>query len=362
MLVIAPTPFFGDRGCHVRIFEEARTLARSGVQTEIVTYPTGNDVPGVTIHRSVRLPWIEARELGPGYARPFLDVGVLVAAARRAKAFKPQIVHAHLHEGIAIATAIRQLFGIPFIADLQGGLTAELIDHEFISPESLVTRHVERVERWLIRRPDALVASSAAGAAWLVAHGASSGRVESLPDGVDLDRFHPGPPPEGLRNSLGLDGKQVVVFLGVLTEYQGVDALLTSVPSVVREVPNAHFLIMGYPNEAEYRAKVRDLRLESSVTLTGRIPYEQARDYLALGSVAVSAKQSLTEANGKLVNYMACGLPIVATDTPVNREILGIFGALCADWGHGSIRERDLSPAPRPGAPQGGRRSHAPPR
>ena len=40
----------------------------------------------------------------------------------------------------------------------------------------------------------------------------------------------------------------------------------------------------------------------------------------------MSAKQSLTEANGKLLNYMACALPIVATDTPVNREILGDLG------------------------------------
>ncbi len=37
-------------------------------------------------------------------------------------------------------------------------------------------------------------------------------------------------------------------------------------------------------------------------------------------------KQSLTEANGKLLNYMACGLATVATDTPVNRELLGPAG------------------------------------
>jgi glycosyltransferase involved in cell wall biosynthesis len=44
---------------------------------------------------------------------------------------------------------------------------------------------------------------------------------------------------------------------------------------------------------------------------------------LSLGAVAVSAKASLTESNGKLLNYMECGLPVVATDTPVNHELLG---------------------------------------
>jgi glycosyltransferase involved in cell wall biosynthesis len=40
----------------------------------------------------------------------------------------------------------------------------------------------------------------------------------------------------------------------------------------------------------------------------------------------VAPKLSLTEANGKVLNYMAAGLPVVASDTPVNRELLGEWG------------------------------------
>ena len=116
------------------------------------------------------------------------------------------------------------------------------------------------------------------------------------------------------------------MFLGVLTPYQGVDALLDAVPLLAERVPDVHVLMMGYPNEERYRARVRDRGLDHLVTLPGRIPYQEAAKWLALGDVAVSAKQSLTEANGKLLNYMACGLPVVATDTPVNRELLGPDG------------------------------------
>jgi glycosyltransferase involved in cell wall biosynthesis len=62
------------------------------------------------------------------------------------------------------------------------------------------------------------------------------------------------------------------------------------------------------------------------VSFPGRIDYSDARRWLSLGEVAVSFKSSLTEANGKLLNYMACGLPIVASDTSVNRELLGDQG------------------------------------
>jgi glycosyltransferase involved in cell wall biosynthesis len=54
--------------------------------------------------------------------------------------------------------------------------------------------------------------------------------------------------------------------------------------------------------------------------------YEQAPMHLALGDVAVSPKLSLTESAGKLLNYMALGLPTVAFDTPVAREYLGAHG------------------------------------
>ena len=61
-------------------------------------------------------------------------------------------------------------------------------------------------------------------------------------------------------------------------------------------------------------------------TFTGKVPYHQARDYLALGDVAVAPKLSATEGSGKILNYMAMGLPTVAFDTPVSREYLGDVG------------------------------------
>ena len=79
---------------------------------------------------------------------------------------------------------------------------------------------------------------------------------------------------------------------------------------------------MGFP-EGGYREKAEALGISGMVTFTGRVPYDQASLYLGAGDLAVSPKISLTEANGKLFNYIACGLPVVVFDTPVNREILG---------------------------------------
>ena len=326
VLTIAPTPFFGDRGCHVRIYEEIRWLAARGIENQLVTFPTGRDLPDVTISRA--RPWlgVSARSLGPSWGRPVLDLALLATCRRVLQTFRPHVLHGHLHEGIAIGCLLRRSTGTPLIADLQGCLASELADHGLISADGLMAGLVTTAERWLVRRPDHILTSSKHGADLFLRYGVASDRLTTLPDGVDVDLFCPRAPDPTQLRALGLSGKRVIVFLGVLTEYQGVDALIEAMQTVVDRRPDTHLLLMGYPNEERYRHLIRTRGLSRSITVTGRIDYQKASNRLNLGEIAVGPKRSLTEANGKLLNYMACGLPTVATDTPVNREILGDAG------------------------------------
>jgi glycosyltransferase involved in cell wall biosynthesis len=62
------------------------------------------------------------------------------------------------------------------------------------------------------------------------------------------------------------------------------------------------------------------------VVFPGRIPYQEAPRYLALGDVAVAPKMSVTEGAGKIPSYMAMELPTITFDSPVSREFLGDLG------------------------------------
>jgi glycosyltransferase involved in cell wall biosynthesis len=327
VLMVAPTPFFGDRGCHVRILEEIRALRGHGVDVLVTTYHVGRDLAEVATVRTPRLPWVRRLPIGFSVHKPYLDLLLLRTAAVAGRRFRPHLVHGHLHEGAWLVTRLGRRLGVPAVADLQGSLTGELIDHRTLPARGPLPWLARRVERAIVRGPARVLASSTAFARaleteWRVPRE----RIVALPDGVDPAVFRPGLPTDDLRRRLGLDGKRVVVFLGVLTPYQGVDDLLAAWPAVVRAAPDAHLLLMGYPNEARYRAAVAAAGLTGSVTVTGRIEYREAPRHLALGDVAVSAKRSTTEANGKLLNYMATGLATVASDGPVSREILGEAG------------------------------------
>ncbi len=326
VLMVAPTPFFGDRGCHVRILEEVRALRRHDAEVLVATYHVGRDVPEVRTVRTPRLPWVGRLPVGFSIHKPYLDLLLLVAAARAARRFRPDVVHGHLHEGAALASVLGRLLGRPAVADLQGSLTGELVDHHTIPARGPLPALARALERAIVRGPVRLLASSTSFARELSERWGGGDRVVALPDGVDPEVFRPGLPADELRRALRLEGRRVVVFLGVLTPYQGVDDLLAAWPAVAAAVPDAHLLLMGYPNEARYREVVARAGLDASVTVTGRIDYREAPRYLALGDVAVSPKRSATEANGKLLNYMATGLPTIAYDGPISREMLGEAG------------------------------------
>jgi glycosyltransferase involved in cell wall biosynthesis len=324
ILMIAPTPFFADRGCHVRIYEEARALQALGCQVEVCTYHLGRDRPGLTTHRTLRIPWYNKLAAGFSWHKFYIDVLLALKAWRVARRFQPDLVHGHLHEGAVIGWAVGQMLRAPVIGDFQGSLSGELKAHEVLDEHGWFYRFVAHNERWIDRLPNVAVASCSDVADELRNRFGVSDVILAL-DGVDTEAFRPGLE-TGELTSWVPEGRRAVVYLGLLNAYQGVDHLLAAMPRVLARVPEAYFLLMGYPDEEKYRQKAREMGVAEHVSFPGRIDYSQAPRYLALGEVAAGPKLSETESNGKLYNYMACGLPTVTYDTPVSREILGDLG------------------------------------
>lgn len=324
--MIAPTPYFADRGCHVRIYEEARALIRMGHDVRIVTYHLGRDMPDIPTYRIPSVPWYGKLAAGPSWHKPYLDVLLYLKARSVARSFRPHLLHAHLHEGAFLGVFLKRILKTPLLFDCQGSLTTEMADHGFVAPGSLLYRIFRSLEKFINRNADFLVTSSSAGAKELVDDwGINPERVRNLIDGVDCGEFWPYPKEEA-RRALGLrSDRPIAVFLGVLNSYQGVDILLEAVRIIRGKGLPIHFLIMGFPEE-KYRRMADAAGIGDCVTFTGRIDYSKAAFYLSAGDIALSPKISLSEANGKLFNYMACGLPTIVFDTPVNREILGDAG------------------------------------
>lgn len=349
VLTIAPTSFFADYGCHVRIWEEAKILKQLGHRVVMTTYHNGDDMPGLDIRRSWDVPWIKRAMVGSSRHKLYLDAALSWRTLRVALALKPDIIHAHLHEGALIGAVVSKLLRIPLIFDYQGSLTSEMLDHRvFLHPNSRLLGPLRALENMINRAPDAVITSTYNAAATLHREwDFPRDRLYTVTDSVNTTRFRPfdGSPAweaerQRLRQELGIPpDRRIVAYIGLLAPYQGTNKLLEAARTVVAARPDVHFLIMGYPDVKSYRALAESLGVAEHVTLPGRILYKDLHAYLALGDISVAPKMSATEGAGKITNYLAMGLPVVAFDTPVSREMLGDLGVYARFGDSASLAE-----------------------
>ena len=192
ILMVAPTPFFADRGCHVRILGQAKALINLGHQVTLCTYYLGRDVDGIPTERTLVVPWYHKLSAGPSWHKIYIDVLLLWKVLVACRKYRPDIIHAHLHEGIVVGKMASLLFGVPLVADIQGSLTDELLAHKFIPNLRWLIGLVRWIEKRISRMPTHLIVSSSHTAQMCIdVYGIAGSRVSSLMDGVDLEVFAP---------------------------------------------------------------------------------------------------------------------------------------------------------------------------
>jgi hypothetical protein len=94
----------------------------------------------VGTRRTSAVPGYENTEAGPQKGKLRADLMLLILCLRTALTEKPDLIHAHLHEGLLIGWLVRILLPwkrLVLVADLQGGLVGELDDHNFFSRRSI---------------------------------------------------------------------------------------------------------------------------------------------------------------------------------------------------------------------------------
>ena len=333
ILMVTPTSFFSDYGGHIRILEETRALMALGHEVAIVTYNKGSDLPGLDIRRTPPLPWRNDYEVGSSRHKYAFDVYLMWQTMREALRFRPDIIHGHMHEGALVGGIVAKLLRKPLVFDFQGSLTGEMVDHHFLKGHGRRYTVFHRLEQFIDNYLSSAILTSSIQAATLLKDDfhVPAANIHPLPDCAVPNRFDPTAvsPQEkqNLREALGIpNGRLIVAYLGLLTDYQGIPHLIETAVRLKAAGENVHFLIMGYPSVEHYQDLANHFKVDDIVTFTGKVEYRDAPRYLSLGDIAVAPKMSNTEGSGKLLNYMALEQPIVLYDSPVHREYLADLG------------------------------------
>ena len=291
----------------------------------------------------------------PGLMRRFDGVSMAIGAWREVRRLKGEgradVIDAHFAypDGHAASLLARWL-GVPFTVTLRGTEPRHASDPALRPRLARALRAAARVFA---------VSSSLRDLALRL--GVPVERTQVVGNGVDLQNFTPLDRLEA-RSMLGLpQDASVLVTVGGLVERKGFHRVIDCLPGLLAAHPKLHYLIVGGPSpegdcSPMLRERVERLGLRERVNFVGPLPPQELRLPLSAADVFVLASSNEGWAN-VLLEAMACGLPVVATDVGGNAEVvagedLGIvvpFGdaaalqgaldrALSTRWDTGRIR------------------------
>lgn len=326
ILTIAATPFFSDRGCHMRVYNEAKYLQKLGAQVRIATYHNGKNIEAMDIVRIGQVGWY--KKITPGFAwgKLWLDWKMLFLVIKQLKTFEPQIIHAHLYEGLAIGHIARKIAGknIPIIFDLQGDLEKEF--ESYNQQQNLAKSIFNFFSKKVINWADYVILSSANSLAGTKQLYKNSQKIAVIKDGIDVELFSHNNSPKTIDVQPLLDwkkGSKLLIYTGSIDESKGIASLIAEFSKIAKAGNEWKLLIAGHGSDLEkLETAVDQNNLKDKIQFLGATDYFDLPGLLKMADFAIDPKTESSESSGKLVNYMAAGLPIVCYQNAFNQDFL----------------------------------------
>ena len=183
-------------------------------------------------------------------------------------------------------------------------------------------------ERFVYKRVDKVVVISMALKDYMKSIGVREEHITLLPPAVDTKRFHPSVSGSSFRTSIGFGAEDIVVlFSGWLYEFSGLDMVIRSFKEMIDELPRGRLVICGDGPQIDELMRLRDgLELNDRIRILGRRPFAEMPRIIASADLCINPYLPDVRSNhafpSKIVEYMAAGKPVLATDLPGTRSLL----------------------------------------
>jgi len=302
------------RGGQNQVLLTVNGLREIGHRAALVAHPDGE------LRRRAQ----EGLELIPLAPRTEVDLTAAWRFSRVIKRLGPDIIHAHDPHGVAMAA---------FALSID---TAAFRRTQRPAPPLIAARRVDfhlrgnSFSKWKHRQVDCYIAASDAIRTMLVADGVPKERAVTVHEGIDVERVAAVPAVDVHEAFFLPHGAPVVGNVAALVPHKGQRYLVEAAHLVVREIPDARFVILG---EGELRDPLEHLVREHHLEKHVLLPGFRADVLGCMKSFDLFVMSSVTEGLGtSLLDAMACARPIVATRAGGIPEIVedGVNGLLAA--------------------------------
>lgn len=204
----------------------------------------------------------------------------------------------------------------PFVFDVRDLWPESVTDLGATTPGSIVERTLGNIARFLYRKADRIVVTADATRTALVESGKTgSEKTVAIPNGVETETFTPGDDGEVTKESLGLQGKFIVSFIGTIGLAQDLDTIVRAALRLADQSDRIHFLFVGEgPKKQHVIGAVAQHNLPNFTFLPAqpkeRVPaLIRASDACLVALREVPVNQLIIPV--RLLEFMSCSRPIL---------------------------------------------------
>ena len=329
VLVLAPQPFYQERGTPIAVDMLVRVLSDRGDQVDLLTFHEGSDRPykNLRIFRIPRIPGTSNLRPGISFKKMVCDVPFFFRMLSLVARNHYDVVHA-VEESSFMAMMLRAVTGKPYIADMDSLMSAQLIDRfPLFKPVGSIMRWLE----FLPIRHAALVVPMCDRFADEARAYRKSEDIIVLKDVTLVPRDHP-TSVDSIRVELQIDGF-VAMYIGNLEAYQGIDLLLAASKRAMTLAEGIHLVLIGGRSEdiAKYREMADELKISSTTHFLGPRSVKDIGGYMSQADVLVSPRNQGVNTPMKIYSYLDSGVPVLATGLLTHTQVLNSDVALLVD-------------------------------
>ncbi|OCC23872.1 glycosyltransferase, exosortase A system-associated [Croceicoccus estronivorus] len=296
--------------------------------------PATEEVDGLIFHRT------PGAASGPVGLREWREIGLLAQAIDAlCETWRPDILHAHSPalDGLAAMRVARKR-QIPLVYEIRAFWEDAAVGNGTGREGSVKYRMTRALENRVVAAADCVMTICHGLRDDLISRGHGAGRIGIMPNGVDLALFGtPVPRDAALADELRLGTGPVIGFIGSFYDYEGIDDLITAMPAILAEHPDARLLLVGGgPMADALRKQAEASPARLAIRFVGRVPHDEVERYYALADIMAYPRKAsrLTELVTPLkpLEAMAQGKLVAASDVGGHRELMehGVTGTLFA--------------------------------
>ncbi|MEM3666719.1 MAG: glycosyltransferase family 4 protein [Candidatus Bathyarchaeia archaeon] len=180
------------------------------------------------------------------------------------------------------------------------------------------------IGRRVLQESDKIITVSKATLNYVLSLGADQQKTEVLYNGVDLERFHQPASKMEIRKILEIPKDSFIVLTVRRLVYKnGIDLLMESAKIAIKKNPRLLFLVVGSgPDFEKINLKIHELKLENNFRLLGFISDNYLPLYYNASDVFVLPSKSGEGLPLVILEAMACGLPVIATNVGGTPEVV----------------------------------------